>query len=259
MTLVSQIITDAHRQSNLLPIGASVTTAQSDEGLRYLNRLVRSVFGNEVGENLEPLPIGKLGIDRPSGFPYYDQVPPGDWFVPLNRRLMLNLSAPQTVYLHPMPCDGSRFAIVDASNNLATYNLIVDGNGRNIETTPSVTLNTNGTVQEWFYREDLGNWVKSSTLLTSDTFPFPEEFDDYFISMLAMRLNPAYGMMIDQQSQAVMQRSGKQLRARYSQTIETASETALLRMPRTARDRDQYSRDYGEGDPTASFNRGMPW
>ena len=259
MTLVSEIITDAHRQSNLLPIGTAVTTAQTTEGLRYLNRLVRSVFGFEVGELLEPLPIGRLGIDSPSGFPYYSQVPGGDWYVPVNKRLMLNLSAAQTVFLHPQPNDGARFAVVDASNNLATFNLIVDGNGRNIETTATVTLNVNGTAREWFYREDLGNWLKTTALVAADTFPFPEEFDDYFITMLAMRLNPAYGMTLDSQSVEIMKRAKTQIQARYAQIIQQSSESGLLRMPRTAKDRDRYSRDYGEGDPTASFNRGGPW
>lgn len=172
---------------------------------------------------------------------------------------MLNLNAPQTVYLHPQPDDGARFGIVDVGNNLATYNVIVDGNGHNIETTPTVTLNTNGLVREWFYREDLGNWVKATTLLAGDNFPFPQKFDDYFITMLAMRINPAYGQTLDPQSQAVLQRAQRQLRAQYSQIIETSSEVALIRMARVAKDRDQYSRDYGEGDPTASFNRGWPW
>jgi hypothetical protein len=259
LTLVSEIIQDAYRQSNIQALGVAVTAAQSAEALRYLNRLVRSVFGNEVGENLEPLPIGRTGIDRPSGYPYYDQTPAGDWFVPKNRRLMLNLSAPLTVYLHPRPDDGSRFAVIDASNNLATYNLIIDGNGRNIETTPTVTLNTNGTAREWFYREDQANWVKTSSLITTDVFPFPEEFDDYFVTMLAIRLNPAYGVALDNQNQFLMNRALRQLRARYSQSIETSSETALIRMPRSARDRDAYRSWDSDSDATTRFNTGYPW
>src|SRR3546814_19127941 len=86
MTLVSQIITDSFRKSNLIAIGTTPTAAQQTEALRYLNRMVKPVFGDEVGEPLTALPIGSLTIDRTSGYPWWDTVPDGDWFVPKNTR-----------------------------------------------------------------------------------------------------------------------------------------------------------------------------
>src|SRR3546814_5364482 len=56
--------------------------------------MVKSVFGDEVGEPLTALPIGSLNIDRPSGYPWWDTVPDGDWFVPKNTRAVFNLEAP---------------------------------------------------------------------------------------------------------------------------------------------------------------------
>src|SRR3546814_10171580 len=82
--------------------------------------MVKSVFGDEVGEPLTALPIGSLNIDRPSGYPWWDTVPDGDWFVPKNTRAVFNLEAPLDLYLHPEPDDGSRLAVVDVAGNLAT-------------------------------------------------------------------------------------------------------------------------------------------
>lgn len=254
MTLTSQIITDAFRQSNLLALGTTPTAAQSTEALRYLNRIVKSVFGAEAGEPFQAFPLGTNNIDRPAGYPWWGNSPPADWFIPKNQRLMLNLTEGATVYLHPKPDDGSRFAVMDVSDNLATNNLVIDGNGRSVEGSSSVTLNTNGLEREWFYRQDLGDWVRYSALEEADTFPFPEEFDDMFISMLAMRLNPAYGASMDPQSIEVLNRAKRQFKARYHQTVEVKSEEALIRTLGIG-----YLWDYGYENETEFFDRGIPW
>ena len=259
MTTVLQIIIDAYRQSNLTPINTELSTPQETEGLRYLQRIVKSVFGNEAGEQLEPFPIGRLGIDRPSGWPWYDNVPPADWFVPKNTRLMCNLTNASTVYLHPVPDDGSRLGVIDVASDFATTPLTIDPNGRRIEGATSLVLSTNGIDTEWFYRGDLGNWMKTSTLTYFDIFPFPEEFDDMFITMLAMRLNPSYDRSADDQSIVVLNRSRSQFRARYSQHIQAPSEEALLRMPKQAVDRDTYSNGWYWGNTESMFKRGYPF
>jgi len=259
MTLVSEIISDAYRLSNITRVGGSPTSDQETEALRYLNRLVKSVFGNEAGENLRPFPIGDTNISRPAEYPGWTNTPSGDWFVPKNLRVMLNLSAPVDLYLHPEPDDGSRFAALDVIGNLSTNNVTVYGNGRLIEGASTLTLDTDGYNAEWFYRADLGNWVKYAELTTTDTFPFPVEFDDYFITLLAIRLNPAYGAGLDPQSQMIYNRAKSQFSARYSQKIEVGSELALIRLGRVDPSRDawQYYDEYY--DDNAIFNRGVPW
>lgn len=259
MTLVSEIITDALRQSNLLALGSSPTSAQQVEGLRYLNRIVKSVFGNEAGDPLTAFPVGRHNVSRPAGFPWYNDVPDNDWFVPKNTRIVFNLDNAVSLYLHPMPDDGSRFAVTDTSNNLATYNVTVNGNGRLIENSASIILNTNGLDAEWFFRADLGNWAKYAPLIISDTFPFPEEFDDYFITLLAIRLNPAYGVALDPQAQMIFERSQRQLRARYTQNIPIRSELALIRLSKLAADRDQWGTEYSFYNPSSMFDKGWPW
>lgn len=259
MTLTSQIITDAYRQSNLLPLGDSPSLAQQNEGLRYLNRIVKSVFGNEAGDAFEVFPIGRKNIQKPSGYPWWNTVPDDDWFVPKNTRVMLNLEEPVSLYLHPDPDDGSRFALIDSAKNLATYNCTIEGNGRLIENAFNVVLNTNGEDKEWFYRADLGNWLLYSPLTSNVEFPFPEEFDDYFVTLLAIRLNPSYGQGLDEQSKYIFDRSLRQLRARYTQNIPTHSELGLLRMPKVSRDRDIWGNTYRTYNPNSAFDRGWPW
>lgn len=259
MTLTEQIITDAFRQSNLIALGVSPTEAQKEEALRYLNRIVRSVFGNEAGESLTAFAVGDKNISRPRGYPFLGIENDQDWFVPTNTRLMLNLTKPQSFWLTPAPDDGARFGISDAAQNLSTYNVTLHGNGAFIDGASSVILNTNGYEGEWFYRRDLASWMKTSPLTHETVFPFPSEFDDFFITMLALRLNPAYGTSIDEQSNAVLTRTRTQLRARYSQHIPEHSEIALIRMSRSAVDRDQWSTFYSNYDPNLTFNRGRPW
>lgn len=259
MTIVQQIITDAYRQSNLLAIGESPSLGQQDEGLRYLNRIVKSVFGNEAGDPLEAFPIGRDNINRPAGYPWWNDVPDNDWFVPKNIRVMLNIENPVSLYLHPDPDDGTRFAAIDVSNTLSTNNVTVYGNGRLIESGFTTVLNTDGVDREWFYRADLGNWMRYSPLEVADEFPFPEEFDDFFITLLAIRINPAYGQAIDEQSKFIFERASKQLKARYTQTEQQRSELGLLRMPKVAADRDRWGDAYRFYNPNNMFDKGWPY
>lgn len=240
MTTVSDIITDAYRQSNLLAIGVSPTAAQQAEGLRYLNRIVKSVFGNEVGDPLTSLPLGRQNINRPSNYPAYGDQPSGDWFVPKNTRLILNLDNPVAVYLPPNPDDGCRFAVNDTTGNLSTTPLTVHGNGRKFEGLDQVDLTEDGMNREWFFREDLGNWVRCSPVVIGGDHPFPEEFDDFFITMLAIRVNPAYGVALDGQSQMALQRARTQMRARYKQHVPTRLPYALTQLPDVLRGRDNW-------------------
>lgn len=230
MSLVSDIITDAYRRGNLVAVGAAPTAAEQTEALRYLNRIVKSVLGNEVGDQLFSVPIGTSEIIRPANYPQWGQDPGGDWVVPKNARVNANLTEALTIYLHPAPADGTRFAVSDGAGTLGTYNLTVMGNGKSIEDANSVVLSTSGLDREWIYRADLGNWQRVSPLISSDTFPFPEEFDDYFISLLMLTINPSHGSQIDAQSQQLMMRSKSQLRARYRQPTAVRQPEALRRI-----------------------------
>jgi hypothetical protein len=227
MTLISSIISDAFRTGNLTAVGTSPTAAQETEALRFLNRIVESFVGYDLGTSLQTVPLGKAGVDTGEYVNFYEDT--GYQFLPLNSRLHCNLSSATTIYLHPEPQDGSRFAVTDASNNLDTNNVTVDGNGSTIEDAATITLSTAGLNSEWFYREDLGNWVKLTDLLTTDQSPFPSKFDDMLITDLILRLAPIYGIATAQETMMANQKSRKKFRAKYSQIIQMRSEEGLLR------------------------------
>jgi hypothetical protein len=168
--------------------------------------------------------------------------------------MSLNLTAPQTVYLSPNPTDGQRFGVQDKSNNLATYNLTVVGNGQTVTGLTSLVFNTNGENSEYIYREDLGDWVKIDPLGLTDVWPMPDEFDDFFIIALAMQLNPRNSVDLDQQTANRYTKMLRQVNARYRQHIQMGSEIGLIRTPGT---RYRYWDNSAFGN--AAFNSGYPY
>jgi hypothetical protein len=259
MTTVASIIQSALRETNLLPLGTSPSTAQTTEAFGLLSTIVAGVLGNEGGEQLHPFPLGQNDINSPSGYPWWSNELPGNIFLQVNTRIMCNLTGPGNVNLHPKPHDGARMGIVDVSHNFSTNPLTIYGNGRNIEGEPDMTYITDGEVREWLYREDLGNWVVVTPLDPLGNMPWPPEFDDMFIIMLAMRLNPRYGQIMHPASMEALKAAMRKFSARYAQdNIQMPSEDGLLYLT-------NYYRFYGRfanrqyGDPSDYFNSGWPY
>lgn len=262
MTLVSEIITDAYRRSNLIAIGQTPDANKMAEALRYINRIVKSVFGNEVGEKLEAFPIGRHNISRPAGYPWWGNVPDNNFYFPPNVRAMMNLedNTHLDLWLHPDPPIGCRFAF-NMMQPGRGQNVTFHGNGRYIDGSDTVTISgpPDPDEAEYLYRDDLASWVKYSPLVETDPFPFPVEFDDFFITSLAFVINPSYGQQLDPQAQAVFKRSAQQIRSRYHQVIPTRSELGLIRLTRTAADRDLWGNIYWLYNPSDMFAKGYPW
>lgn len=233
MTLVSSIITQAYRESNLIAVGTSPTAAHIAEALDRINSIMLSTVGNEVGDPLTDITVGGS----------YDESTVLTSWLPKNVRLLLNLTAAKTYYLSPNPKAGQRFAIADIDGNLATYNVIINGNGRNIETTSTITLSTNSLTRQWMYRGDTGNWVRIATLASSDQLPFPEEFDDYFITMLAMRINPRLSQQMSPESLKALARSRSQINARYNVPFEVEPDLDMRNSLANKRSQTRFSGD----------------
>ena len=228
MVTVLQIITEAYRESNNIPIGTVPTTAEQAEGLLLFNRYTRSVYGNEMGDPLTPLAIGNNNVNQSSYYNYIT-VPTNGWYAPMNSRIICNNQSAITINFNPYPIDGERLAIQDASNNFSTYPVTLIGNGRTIGGAITLVLSTSGIRQEYFYRADTNDWVLVSDLQLSDIFPFPEEFEDFFIIGVALRVNPRNKQTLDPQSAQAYQRMRTLFRARYGQTTEVRSEEGLIR------------------------------
>lgn len=229
MTTLKTIIRDAYREANLLPINQQPTAGEEQEALRLFNRFLRSVFGNEAGSKYTPYSLGKSGVNSHSHDLPVIRVSGSD-YAPLNSKIFCNLDSPEEINLHPNPQDGARFAIQDIASNFSTNNVTLNGNGRRIEGLSSLVLDTDLTNYEWMYREDLGNWQRVSNLEASDEFPFPLEFEDYFIIGLALRINPRNGASIDNQTLMTYRRLSSLFKARYNQVQSGEVDEALLRL-----------------------------
>jgi hypothetical protein len=158
----------------------------------------------------------------------------------------------KTVYLTPYPQDGSRMGIADPFGRLAAFPITLDANGRTIEGAATKVLNTNGLFQEWFYRADLGQWVKLTTLTAADQNPFPDDFDNFFITLLALRLNPRYGRVMDDQSTMIFKSEKQKFVARYlqSQPLEVDDSISWPFMSTQSYDQQR------EFSSNRAFNRG---
>lgn len=241
MSLASDIIQRAYRETNLIPLGASPSANQTTEALTHLNNLLLSTVRNEVGDPLTDLNIGGS----------YDQSSLTNFWVPENTNLVLNLSSPMTLYFTPYPRDGQLLSFVDVAGNLATNNLTINGNGRNIEGVPSLVLNTNGDSRLWMYRADTGNWTKITTIASTDNLPFPTEFEPYFVLMLAMRINPRYGQSLAEETVEYLKRSRRQINSRYNPAKQVYSDL----------DTRSFLTESQRAGSTSSneFNLGRPW
>lgn len=219
MTQVSDIIRQALRETNVVAITQDSNPNETAEGLTRLQALVLSTLGNEVGYIMEDWNVkSTTNLTKPSGVPL--TAPQATAYtVPPNARLVCGLTAPTTLLLDPQPQDGQRFSAVDAIKGFATNNLTINPNGRKIEgdTVNKVLATADASIQ-WLYRADLADWKVIDPLGLDAEFPFPADFDDYFIIMLAMRLNPRYGKELTKESAARMDQQRQQFINRYSQT-----------------------------------------
>lgn len=259
MTTIASIINSAFRETNLTPLGVSPDTNQQGEAFNLLSTIVAGVLGNEGGENISPFPLGQNEIEAPKGYPWYSNEIPGNIFLPTNVRVMCNLTAAGKINLHPLPHDGARMGIVDVSQNFDDFPLTVVGNGRSIEGDAEQVFDVAGTIRQWIYREDLGNWVTVVPIALDGEMPYPPEFDDMFIIMLAYRLNPRYGQVIHPASAEALKMGMTKFSARYKQsTTQMPVEDGLTYLTHYNR----YwgyggSRQYGSNE--AFFNSGYPF
>lgn len=253
MTLISSIISDAYRESNILPLVKAPSAPQITEALRLLNGLFSSIYGDEAGESLQDWPLGNFGRESPAynlEFTEYNINRPT-----INRRLIAVNEEAKTVYLTLYPQDGARMGIADPFGRLATVPVTLDANGRTIEGSPNLLLDTNGTFTEWFYRADLGDWVKLTSKVAADEMPFPADFDNFFVILLAMRINPRYGRTLDEQSLAIFRSEKRKFVARYLQSmpLEILDDISWPFMSTQSYDQQR------EFSSNRAFNRGSRW
>lgn len=219
MTTIRQLVIDAFREGGLVQVGLTPEADEFDEGFRKMRSVVRSLYGYEMGEPLASVNHSSLQKSD-------------NYYLAPNLRLMFNANSTNTIYLHPNPADGARFGVVDVSGSFEQYPLTVHANGKNIGGSDTTALEENNTNKEWFYRADLGEWKEVTNLTPDSESPFPEEFDDLLIIMLAMRISPRYQTTTAPESVQAYRRVRSQFRARYRQTRSVGVDAALTRIGR---------------------------
>lgn len=223
MTAAADIITEAFREGNLIPVGTTPTSAEQAEGLSVLNRYLRSIFNWMMGGALTDWPVpliqrtGSVAADPPllpgAQTPL---IVPDRSYPPGGQRIVWDGST-QTVYFPESPNDGARMGLAKGSGASAIAGtLTLDGNGRTIEGSATKTF-TDTATGSWLYRADLADWVALASLTLTDALPFPDEFDDLFVTSIALRLSPRYGKTVQAGTTEAWKRTLSTFRAQYYQ------------------------------------------
>lgn len=251
MATLRKIITDAYRESGIIQKGTVPDADQMQEGLDKLLMIIENVFGEEVGSLFQDVNYGDDGLTNSYSLDSDRQVFIDNSYARPSYRLLVNKTSAAEVFLDPAPYDGARFSVIDVGQNFTTAPLTINADARRIEGGQTVVLNTDGAVVSWFYRADLGEWVRVTPLTLDSNSPFPSQFDDYFVIKLATRLHPRYLVQTAQESMMHYRELQRKFRSRYSTSQEMNSETALYRL------RGSRYLDYFIEDSSLRFNRGI--
>lgn len=245
MTLTSEIVKEAYRENNIIPVGREPTDAEVAEALPRLNNIVRSLFGRTVGIYLKDWPVppsttAPVNARYPM-WPATEKLPDDVYpYPPGNARLLCRQTQAKTVYLQQNPQDGAVVEIVPNGADFEAAPLTIDANGRLIAGALTLVQDAALTEQRRFmYRADLSSWTEIAELTADDPLPFPSEFDDYFICALNIRLSPRYSAAPAALTAAVMKAKEKDMKTRYWQSVDAP--TVISGELRT-------QQSYGQGD-----------
>ena len=224
MTSIAQIITDAYQTSNLVALSVIPNADEQEKALRHTNRLFKSLFGYEIGDRLTDATLSSAGLTYATTRPYLTAT---SFNIDPNTRVISPTTLSTTLYMPENPEGGTLVSFVDLSGLLSTAPITINGSKRLVEGVTSLLLNTNSENVQWFYRDDLANWQRVTSLALADEFPLPEEFEELFISLLVLRLSPSEGLPLDDQIGYLMRQMLRKLRSRYSQSFFQSSELGL--------------------------------
>jgi hypothetical protein len=201
--LAQAAVERAYREAAIKRIGDVPTVDEYTEGLDRLNGFLDSLFGAEIGRLLtdvqvplvqrtasqpsaafhQPFPNSLSNVDQPIGA--LEQLSTPEYVVPPNSRILWRSTVPERVFLSQNPEDGARVAVVDTGS---TADIILDGNGRRVNSTNTVTLQPGFPPITYFYRADLANWIPLAQLTLTDNLPLPAEFNRLVICGTAISL-----------------------------------------------------------------------
>lgn len=252
MTQVAELVEKAFFEAGLTTELQHATPTQMSNAVDTLAGIVQFLYGTSVGEQLRPWLLGNYGRAA-----QMQRTPPSNvlQFPPANSRLVATNEAALTINLPGNPSPGSLLAISDPHGRLAAYPVTLNGNGYTVESAATLVLNTNNASTLWLFRDDLSNWSRVTPLLAADDMPFPEEYDQMFIILMAMRLNPAYGRNISSVQTQFLKDFRQQFNARYVQSLPLQINTDISRM--SLQSYDAWATGQF-GETNNAFNLGYP-
>lgn len=228
MSTGSEIATQALREGNLISLNDALTDLQSTEALLLLNRFVESLLGFELGDFAMDWPVPpSTTAPVPARYPILPQVTklPDNVFPypPGNVRIILNLTAAQTIYMPQDPDDGARILFINIGDG--AQSLTVDGNGRLVKGTATITETATALNEQlWFFRSDLASWnLVILPMLAATSSPFPSLYDDLLAIGVFIRLAPRYGRTVSAETASTYKRMLQRLTTQYRQHVPTPS------------------------------------
>lgn len=231
MTAVSELIKDGFREGNIIAVGSSPTTDQQAEGLAKVNSFYQGLFGFGVGEELtdwlapQPQRTASVAANYPLKPDTLNDKPSGVYlYPPVNSRIVWGGTA-MTLWFPEAPKDGSRMAIVQGSgagdSGVTGAQLVLDGNGRTIEGSNTLTYTNPVTPREWFFRADTGDWKAIAAVALTDENLLPAEFDELVSLYIFLRLAPRYGKQLTQEQALAYKALMDTAKTRYQQIVPT--------------------------------------
>jgi hypothetical protein len=201
MTTATDLILQAYRDCNIVPVGLPLTDRQAAEGLLLLNQVVLGLCNSDAG-----VLYRDVDVPRPERHHWSDGHLVRRRRSGRNIRLVLASAdgVARKVTLSAHPDNGAFLTVADPLVSLASTPLTISANGRAIAGQAEITLTDATDPPVWLYRADLANWLPVTPLELTDQFPFTRDFDPYYVILLAMRLNPRYGRSLDPQSQTTL-------------------------------------------------------
>lgn len=248
MATARKIIYDGLREGNLIPANAalSATDITNAEALPLLNSFMLQLLGTVIGEEPEDWPVPPT--ITATGTPSWNSDPNrqdvrGETtrgnnrthdqtyiYPPINRRLIVQLTTPTTVYLPPAPEDGSIMQITDLDS---TSPLTLDGNGRFINDAPTLVMDPVSSFagQTFVYDAEKATWYRVSNMTIDGVSPLPETFDRLLSIGLYFAMAPRYGST----PSAVTVQTYKELRSKLSKRYRSKQpKMAPARGPRSS-------------------------
>jgi hypothetical protein len=232
MSTAGEIISQAFREPNLTPIGHVTTAAEIADALPRLNNLLFALFGVEIGgeyRNWHVLTVWTSAQEQRHPLtPLTDTTSTAPWaYPPENSRLLVTISSARTIYFPALPSDGARMMFRDIGSSA---NPTLHGSGQLIEgglTLTDTPVNLDGA--EWLYRGDLGGWIRLSPISAAGSvMPLPTEFDDFFVTGLATRLAPRFGIAPAAETVARYDEMRSRILSRYKDRVRSAAELRSL-------------------------------